>query len=49
MSEKKNCKQCESKSTGKVILPMVIFGFYILGAAIYGTYIIIQDIIRIFK
>lgn len=49
MSEKKGCKSCKTNPLNKTTAPFVILGLYLLGTSIYGTYILIQNIINIFK
>lgn len=45
-----SCKSCKSDGPIKnVQWGIIIFGFYFLGAAVYGTVQIVKDIIEFFK
>jgi len=46
---KEGCKQCNQKSTSKGQYATIVVGFYLLGAAIYGTITLINDLIFYFK
>jgi hypothetical protein len=41
------CQKCNQKPTSKTQYATIVLGFYLLGAAIYGTIKIIQDIINL--
>jgi hypothetical protein len=43
------CKKCNQKSTSKSQYATIVIGFYLLGAAIYGTITLINDLIFYFK
>lgn len=45
MEKNQECKTCKQKGPGKFQIGTIILGFYILGAAIYGTIQIIKNII----
>jgi len=42
------CKKCNQKPTSKTQYATLIFGAYLLGAAIYGTITLVNQIIGIF-
>jgi hypothetical protein len=43
------CKKCNQKPTSKRQYATIIVGFYLLGAAIYGTITLINDLVSFFK
>lgn len=43
------CKSCNQKPSGKFQYGTITLGFYLLGAAIYGTYKIVEDLIGLFN
>ena len=43
------CKKCNQKPTSKGQYATIVGGFYLLGAAIYGTIKLINDLISYFK
>jgi hypothetical protein len=45
----KECNTCKQKGPGKAQITTIVLGFYLLGAAIYGTIQIIKDIFNIFR
>ena len=42
---KEGCKRCNQKSTSRSQYITIFVGFYLLSAAIYGTVVIIKNII----
>jgi hypothetical protein len=42
------CQKCNQKPTSKSQYVTIIVGFYLLGAAIYGTITLIKDLISLF-
>jgi hypothetical protein len=42
------CKKCNQKPTSKSQYVIIVVGFYLLGAAIYGTIVLIKDLISLF-
>lgn len=43
-----SCNECNQKGISKNQIGTIILGFYLLGAAIYGTIQIVKDIINLF-
>jgi hypothetical protein len=43
------CKKCNQKPTSKGQYSTIVIGFYLLGAAIYGTITLINNLISYFK
>jgi len=43
------CKKCNQKPVSKTQIGTIIVGFYLLGAAGYGTLKIVENIIHLFK
>jgi hypothetical protein len=43
------CKKCNQKPTSKAQYTTIVVGFYILGAAIYGTIVLINNLINLIK
>lgn len=48
MATEKNCKKCGKPSSYKHI-GIIVLGFYVLTATIYGTIEILKQIISLFK
>jgi hypothetical protein len=42
------CQKCNQKPTSKSQYVTIAVGFYLLGAAIYGTIVLIKDLISLF-
>jgi hypothetical protein len=42
------CQKCNQKPTSKAQYATIAVGFYLLGAAIYGTITLIKDLISLF-
>jgi len=45
---KEGCKKCNQKSTSRRQYVTIAVGFYLLGAAIYGTIVMIKNLISLF-
>jgi hypothetical protein len=43
------CKTCKQKGPGPVQIGSIILGFYILFTSVYGTIVLVKDIISWFK
>jgi hypothetical protein len=43
------CTSCKQKGIKKGQIGSIILGLYIMGAAVYGTIIIVNNIINLFK
>jgi hypothetical protein len=43
------CKKCKQKGPGLIQIGSIILGVYILSTAIYGTIVLVKDIISWFK
>lgn len=43
------CKKCNQKPASKGQYATIFFGVYLLGSSIYGTIILIKDLISLFK
>lgn len=43
-----SCNECEKNSVGKGQIGIIILGFYLLGAATYGTIDLIKKLISLF-
>jgi len=44
-----NCKTCKQKGPGKFQIATIVMGFYLLSSSIYGTIVIIRNIIDFFN
>ena len=44
-----SCNECKKTGVSKGQIGTIIFGFYLLGAAIYGTIEIIKNLIAFIK
>ena len=42
------CKKCNQKPASNVQYATIVLGFYLLGAAIYGTIKIFENIVSLF-
>jgi hypothetical protein len=42
------CKTCNQKPTSKSQYATIVLGIYLLSAAIYGTIVMIKDLISLF-
>jgi hypothetical protein len=49
MEQETKCSKCNKTVPGKTQILTLIFGFYLLGSAIYGTIHIVKDLIRFFS
>lgn len=49
MSEEQGCKKCKQKNTEYKQWMTVVFGFWVLGTSIYGSIILIRQIVEYFK
>jgi hypothetical protein len=47
--EEKSCKQCQKKGVSKTQIGTIILGFYVLGVSIYGTIVLVHNLIEYFK
>lgn len=47
--ENKECKDCQKTDMSKMRLGIVIFGFYLIFSAGYGTYVLIKNLFELFK
>jgi hypothetical protein len=43
------CSSCKQKGIKKGQIGSIVLGFYIIGAAVYGTIVIINNLINLFK
>ncbi len=43
------CKTCKEKGPGKFQVGVIVLGFYMLSTSIYGTIVIIRNIIDFFN
>ncbi len=43
------CKTCKQKGPGPIQIGSIILGFYILFTSVYGTIVLVKDIISWFK
>ena len=46
--ENKPCTDCKKTNLKDVKIGIVLFGFYLLGSAVYGTYHIIKNLLNLF-
>jgi hypothetical protein len=49
MSEEKECKKCKKTSVSYKQIGLIMLGFYVLFASIYGTIQIFKNLIDLFK
>jgi hypothetical protein len=45
----KECKQCQKKGVSKTQIGSIVLGFYVLGISIYGTIVLVHNLIEYFK
>jgi hypothetical protein len=48
-TQQQGCKTCKQKGPGPVQIGSIILGVYILFTSIYGTIVLVKDIISWFK
>ena len=44
-----DCKTCKQKGPGKFQIGSIIIGFYVLSTSIYGTIVVVRNIINFFN
>jgi hypothetical protein len=48
-TQQQGCKTCKQKGPGAFQIGTIILGFYILASSIYGTIVLVKDLISWFK
>ncbi len=43
------CKTCKEKGPGKFQVGVIVLGFYMLSTSIYGTIVLVKNIINLFN
>jgi hypothetical protein len=43
------CKTCKEKGPGKFQVGVIVIGFYMLSTSIYGTIVLVKNIINFFN
>ena len=49
MSEEQGCKKCKEKNTNYKQWGTVVFGFWVLGTSIYGSFILLRQFTEYLK
>ena len=47
--ENKECKECKKTDMSQMKVGIVILGFYLMGSSVYGTIVLIKNLIELFK